>query len=227
MYFAAQREDPEMSDSEVAVTSVAGSFSECRAALKNRKVPCPDCGRPLRPRGFARPPAKLRGGPGEAGVRLGPRPRGQCDRCCRSHVLQPAAVAAHRSDALPVLVRALLAFVLEGAGARQVAAVLGRPARTVRGWLAQARLSARRHLPAFTAMLTGLGGQVLVPRIGEQDPLTELVAVLRALGTAAAARWGDLGLPEWERINLICRGRFLSPSLSSSFYHGLAYPVMT
>lgn len=135
MYFAAQREDPEMSDSEVAVTSVAGSFSECRAALKNRKVPCPDCGRPLRPRGFARPPAKLRGGPGEAGVRLGPRPRGQCDRCCRSHVLQPAAVAAHRSDALPVLVRALLAFVLEGAGAGRSRPCSGaRRGRCGAGW---------------------------------------------------------------------------------------------
>src|SRR5579872_999799 len=216
-----------ISDLEVAVNSVAGSFAECRAALRKREIPCPDCGRPLRPRGFAKPLARLRGIPGGAGVRLGPRLRGQCDRCGRSHVLQPAAVAAHRSDVLAVLVRALLAFVLEGAGAGQVAMVLGRPARTVRGWLMQARVFARRHLPAFTAMLAGLGGQDLLPRVGELDPLRELVAVLRALGNAAAARWGDLGLTEWERINLICRGRFLSPSLSLSFYHGLAYPVMT
>jgi hypothetical protein len=140
-------------------------------------------------------------------------------------VLQPAAVAAHRPDALPVLVRALLAYVLQGLGARQIAAMLDRPVRTVRGWLAQARVFAGRHLAAFTAMLEALGGQDLVPRIGEGDPVTELVTVLRALGNAAAARWGDMGLPEWERVNLICRGRFLSPSLSSSFYHGLVYPV--
>jgi hypothetical protein len=216
-----------MSDLEVAVTSVAGSFAECRAALRNREIPCPDCGRALRPRGFAKPLEKLRGGPGDGDVRPGPRLRGQCDWCRRSHVLQPAAVAAYRSDALPVLVRALLAFALDGLGAGQVAVLLGRPDRTVRGWLAQARLFARRHLPAFTAMLAGLGGQDLVPRIGERGPLAELVAVLHALGNGAAARWGDPGLTEWERINLICRGRFLSPSLSSSFYHGLAYPVMT
>jgi len=205
------------------VTSVAKSFAECRAALKRGKIPCPDCGEPLRPRGFAGPLKKLRGGPACGDVRPGPRPRGQCGRCGRSHVLQPARVAAHRSDALPVLVRALLAHVLEGLGARRIAALLGRAERTVRGWLAQARAFARAHLQAFTVMLSALGGQDLAPRIGEQDPVTELVRVLRALACAAARRWGDKGLPEWERINLICRGRFLSPSLPESFYHGLAF----
>jgi hypothetical protein len=208
------------------MTSVAKSFTECRAALRNREIPCPDCGEPLRPRGFAGALKKLRGMPGAGDVRPGPRLRGQCDRCRRSHVLQPAAVAAHRSDALPVLVRALLTRVAEGLGAGQVAAMLGRAERTVRGWLAQARVFARRHLAAFVSMLEGLGGEGLVPRIGEEDPVTELVTVLRALGNAAAARWGDMGLPEWERVNLICRGRFLSPSLPVSFYHGPAYPVM-
>jgi hypothetical protein len=80
-----------------------------------------------------------------------------------------------------------------------------------------------RHLPVFTALLAGLGGQDLAPRIGEQGPVAELVRVLRALAAGAARRWGDKGMPEWERINLICRGRFLSPSLPESFYHGLAF----
>jgi hypothetical protein len=205
------------------VISVAKPFAECRAALRGREVPCPDCGEPLRPRGFAGPLKKLRGRPACADARPGPRLRGQCDRCGRSHVLQQAAVAAHRSDALPVLVRALLAHVLEGLGVRRIAALLGRAERTVRGWLAQARVFAVRHLPAFTAMLSAAGGQDLAPRVGEHDPAGELVGVLRALAAAAARRWGDKGLPEWERINLICRGRFLSPSLPESFYHGLAF----
>ena len=157
------------------MTSVAKSFAECRAALRRREIPCPDCGEPLRPRGFAGPLKKLRGRPACEDARPGPRPRGQCDRCGRSHVLQPAAVAAHRSDVLPVLVRALLAHVLEGLGAGAIAALLGRAERTVRGWLAQARVFAVRHLQAFTAMLAGLGGQDLAPRIGEHDPVTELV----------------------------------------------------
>ena len=74
------------------------------------------------------------------------------------------------------------AHVLEGLGARRIAALLGRAERTVRGWLAQARAFARAHLQAFTVMLSALGGQDLAPRIGEQDPVTELVRVLRALG---------------------------------------------
>jgi hypothetical protein len=206
------------------VISVAKSFRECRAALRKREILCPDCGDPLRPRGFTDPLEKLRGTAGGADVRVGARPRGQCDRCDRSHVLQPAAVAAHRSDALPVLVCALLAYVLDSLDAVEIAMVVCRPVRTVRGWLAQARVFAARHLAALTALLERIGGAPAVPRIGGNGPVAELVTVLRALGGMAAERWGDAGLGEWERINLICRGRFISPSLSSSFYQRLVYP---
>ena len=204
--------------------SVAKSFRECRDALRKREIACPDCGVPLRPRGFADPLERLRGTVGGADVRAGARPRGQCDRCDRSHVLQPAAVPAHRSDALPVLVCALFAYLLDGLDAGEIAMVLCRPVRTVRGWLAQARVFAARHLAALTALLERIGGAPAVPRIGGNSPVAELVCVLRALGGMAAGRWGDAGLGEWERINLICRGRFLSPSLSSSFYQHLVYP---
>jgi hypothetical protein len=207
------------------VISVAKSFRECRAALANREIPCPECEEPLRPRGFSYPREKLRGVPGgEADVRAQARPRGQCGPCRRSHVLVPAAVAAYRADALPVLVCTLLAHVLDGLNAGEVAMVLCRPARTVRGWLRQARVFAARHLPALTALLERVGGAPAVARIGGNGPVAELVTVLRALGQMAAERWGDAGLGEWERINLICRGRFISPSLSSSFYQRLVYP---
>jgi hypothetical protein len=207
------------------VISVAKSFSECRAALANREIPCPECEEPLRPRGFSYPREKLRGVPGgEADVRAEARPRGQCDPCRRSHVLVPAAVAAYRSDTLPVLVCTLLAHVLDGLSAAEIAMVLCRPARTVRGWLRQARVFAGRHLPALTALLERIGGAPAVARIGGNGPVAELVTVLRALGQMAAERWGDAGLGEWERINLICRGRFISPSISSSFYQRLVYP---
>jgi hypothetical protein len=125
-----------------------------------------------------------------------------------------------------VLGRAVAAHAGQGLGAARIAAVLGRPVRTVAGWLAQARAFASVHLAGFTAMLESLGnadeGQVIPPG----DPVKELLAVLRAISSAAAGRWGDPGISEWESINLICRGRFLSPSLPSRFYPGLAYPVM-
>lgn len=203
--------------------SVAGTFRECRDALKRREVPCPDCGEPMRPRGYLGPLKKLRGSGEDDGAWPG-RPRGECDRCRRSHVLQPAGIVAHRSDVLSVLAGALLAFAA-GARPAQVAQAAGVPARTARGWREQAGAFARRHLPAFTAILAGLGGQDLLPGIGGNSPVPALAAILPALAEAAAGKYGGAGIPEWERVNLICRGRFLSPSLDPSYYRELAYPV--
>jgi hypothetical protein len=190
-------------------------------------VPCPDCGQPLSPRGFAPPLGRVRGADEVEG--LGPggeRIRSWCGRCGRGHTLLPAPLAAHRADAAAVLGQAVAAHAGHGSGPAQIAAALGRPARTVAGWLAQARAFAARHLAAFTAMLESLGAAGDVPVIPAGDPVKELLAVLRAISSAAACRWGDLGATEWERINLICRGRFLSASLPSRFYPGLAYPGM-
>lgn len=199
------------------MVSISGTFEECRNALRTRKVPCPDCGRPMRPRGFLGPLRKLRDG---TGCDWPGRPRGHCDRCGRSHVLQPSSVVAHRSDSLEVLAAALLAFA-GGARPADVAAAARIPARTARGWLAQARTFAGAHLPAFAVMLDGLGGQGMLPRIGENPPLRELAPVLRAVTESAARKYGGREIPEWERVNLVCRGRFLSPSLNSRFYRDL------
>lgn len=207
--------------------SIAGPFEECRDAVRRGLVPCPDCGQPLSPRGFAPPLVKVRGAGEVAG--LGPggeRIRSWCGRCRQGHTLLPAALAAHRADAAVVLGQAVAAHAGQGKGAARIAAMLGRPVRTVAGWLAQARAFAARHLAAFTVMLESLGTSGDEPVIPAGDPVKELLIVLRAISSAAARRWGDPGIGGWELINLICRGRFLSASLPSRFYPGLAYPVM-
>lgn len=209
-------------DRRPPLTSVAGTFEECREALRRREVACPDCGRAMRPRGYLGPLRKLRDG---TGCGWPARPRGHCDHCDRSHVLQPAAIVAHRSDSLLVLAGALLAFA-GGARPAVVAAAAGIPVRTARGWLAQARAFSGAHLPAFAAMLDGLGGHAMLPRAGEDLPVPGLASVLRALAGAAEGKYGGGEIPEWERVNLICRGRFLSPSLNSRFYHDLDRAVM-
>jgi hypothetical protein len=207
------------------LVSVSGSFWECHAALLARRIPCPDCSHPLRPRGFSLPAKKVRGaedteGLGPGGVRV----RSYCDACDRGHTLLPAELAAHRADAAGVLGEAAEMHAGQGRTAGQVAAALGRPARTVAGWLAQARAFAVAHLPSFTALLASLGTcDTDIPVTGASDPVRELLTVLRAISEKAASRWSDSGIGEWERINLICRGRFLSASLSSSFYPRLAY----
>lgn len=209
------------------MVSIAGSFDECRDAVRNGRVACPECGNPLSPRGFARPLAAVRGageveGLGPGGERI----RSRCPACGKGHTLLPAPLAAHRADAVAVLGRAVTAHAEHGMGAWRIAAVLGLPARTVAGWLAQARAFAARHLPSFIAMLAWLGAGDEISLAGYDDPVREMLAVLRAIHAAAAARWGNPGAGEWEGVNLICRGRFISGSVPSPFYPGLAYPGM-
>lgn len=126
-----------------------------------------------------------------------------------------------------MLGQAVTAHAEQGEGAARIAAALGRPVRTVAGWLAQARVFAARHLPAFTAMLRSFGGGDDVPVVPGSDLVMELLGVLRTISVNAASRWGDPCGGEWERIGLICRGRFMSASLPVPFYPGLAYPGMT
>jgi hypothetical protein len=125
-----------------------------------------------------------------------------------------------------VLGQAVTAHARHGVGAGRIAAVLGLPARTVAGWLAQARAFAARHLPAFTAMAESLGAGDEIPVILHDNPVREMLAVLQVVSSAAARRWGNPGGSEWDGVNLICRGRFISGSLPSPFYPGLAYPRM-
>jgi hypothetical protein len=209
------------------LVSIAGPFNECREAVRDGRVGCPDCGGRLSPRGFAPPLGPVRGAGDVEG--LGPggeRIRSWCAACRKGHTLLPAPLAAHRADAAAVLGRAVTAHAEHGMGAWRIGAVLGLPVRTVAGWLAQARTFAARHLPAFTAMLISLGTGDEIPVIPGDDPVREMLAVLRAVSAAASRRWGNPGSGEWGAVNLICRGRFISGTVPSPFYPGLAYPGM-
>ena len=215
-----------MSGWEVVVISIAGSFGQCREAVAQGRVACPGCGSPLSRRGFAPPLAAVRGAGRVAG--LGPggeRIRTWCAHCRRGHTLLPAELAAHRADTAAVLVAAVTAHADHGLPAARIAAALGRPARTVSGWLAQARAFAAAHLPAFTALLGAFGaGETPGPVVPSGDLLREFAGVLRALARSAACRWGDLHLDVPGRINLICQGRFISGSLRMPVYPGPAAP---
>jgi hypothetical protein len=58
--------------------------------------------------------------------------------CGRTHVLLPAFLLGRRLDVVEVIWSALRACV-DGLGWRRQAALVGRPASTVRGWVARAR----------------------------------------------------------------------------------------
>ena len=98
--------------------------------LTDGELMCPSCGGSLRPWGWART-RTLRDDGGA--VVLRPR-RSRCGECGGSHVLLPVFALLRRADAVSVIGAALAARA-GGAGVRKVAAVVGRPVETVRGWL--------------------------------------------------------------------------------------------
>lgn len=94
------------------------------------RVTCPACDGALRPWGWARRrPLRRRDGL----MWLRPR-RGRCGSCGGTHVLLPVDTLVRRQDEVAVIGAALLAWS-GGAGHRRIAASLGLPADTVRGWL--------------------------------------------------------------------------------------------
>jgi len=121
-----------------------------RRALTARRLPCPDCGAPLRPWGHARPRTvhDLR----DTTVTARPD-RARCTACQNTHVILAAGLLPHRAyTAGPIL--AALGRAAEGTGHRAIAADLGLPADTVRGWLRRARARAQTlwHIGARTVV---------------------------------------------------------------------------
>jgi Homeodomain-like domain len=120
----------------VSVLAMIVESSVVEADLAAGRLCCPGCDGPLSPWGYAR----------EREVRMldgvrSLRPRRACCRHCeRTHVLLPAWAVARRRDGVEVIGEALLAKA-NGDGHRRIAARLGRPPGTVRGWL---RAFARR-----------------------------------------------------------------------------------
>jgi len=106
------------------------------ADLETGRLCCPGCERPLARWGFARE-REVRMLDGVRSLR--PR-RARCHACARTHVLLAAWSVPRRRDGAEVIGEALLAKA-QGAGHRRIAARLGRPPGTVRGWL---RAFARR-----------------------------------------------------------------------------------
>ena len=64
-------------------------------------------------------------------------------------MLLAVSLAVRRADSAAVIASAVEAKVLKGLGHRRVAAALGRPASTVRGWLRSFTVSATAISEAF------------------------------------------------------------------------------
>lgn len=165
------------------------------------RCPAPGCGARLASWGWARE-RRVRG----AG-RLVPR-RARCTGCGRTHVLLPASVLLRRADAVTVIGAALLAKTA-GCGHRRVAAQLGRPVSTVRGWLRRITAVADRVLAVLAAVAAEFGAQFVAPA-PTADRVGAVVELVGALAGAAARRLGGSCVP-WRLAAVACGGRLLAP----------------
>jgi hypothetical protein len=146
-------------------------------------------------------------------VLLRPR-RSRCGSCGGSHVLLPVVALLRRADAVSVIGVALAAKAA-GAGARRVAAAVGRPVETVRGWLRCFTCRAERVRIVFTALLVGVGVDPVVPA-ATRSVFADAVAAIAGACAAARSRWpgtqAAVGeLPVWLLAAAVSGGRLLAP----------------
>lgn len=154
-------------------------------ALASGELACPGCGGVLGPWGSAR--GRWRRGRDGVQQRLRPR-RGRCRGCRATHVLLPVVMLLRRVDLAEVIGAALLARAGQ-ASLRQIAAELGVPLSTVRGWLG--RFAERAALIAghFARLAAWLD-----PSAVTSEPRgSPLVCAVEAIGVAAVAAARRLG----------------------------------
>jgi hypothetical protein len=126
-----------------------------------------------------------------------------------THVLLPVVALLRRADAAVVIGAALTARAA-GVGHRRVAAGLGRPAETVRGWLRRfaGRLEPVRSV--FTVWLRALAADPVMPGPAGSAWVDAVAAVTAAAG-AAAVRFGLGVVAPWEVAVAVSSGCLLAP----------------
>lgn len=150
----------------------------------------------------------LRGGSGP--VRVRPR-RARCGGCGTSQVLLPAFVLVRRVDLVEVIGAALVAKA-SGAGARTIAAWLGRPVETVRGWLRRFGRRAEHVRAYFTVLLVDAGVDP-VPPTATLTVFADAVSAVAGAWEAVRSRWPAVGeVSPWRLAVAVSHGRLLAPS---------------
>jgi len=176
---------------------------EVERLLLGGGLSCPSCSGALRAWGYAR----WRSSRGEHGdVRHRPR-RAICSACGSTHVLLSATWLLRRADGVAVIGAALLAKAT-GAGHRRIAAVLGRPFSTVRGWLRRFTIRAEGIRVVFTGLLHGLDPEA-APLLPRGSGFADAVEALGRAGAAAVVRLSP-GSP-WEFASRASGGLLLAP----------------
>ena len=182
---------------------VSGDLERIESGLIAGRLRCPGCGGRLARWGQARSRNVRSAGGIER--RVQPR-RARCVGCGRTHVLLPDGLLLRRRDEVEVIGAALVAHA-GGDGHRRIAARLGVPAATVRGWL-------RRFGARVTAIAAFFTQWALTLAPGSDPPaptgraVTDAVEAVGVATRAAVRRFGPG--PVWARAARLTGGGLLA-----------------
>jgi hypothetical protein len=180
---------------------VCAEGARVEAELVGGLLCCPSCRGVLGPWGHARARV-LRCAAGDRWLR--PR-RARCRGCVGTHVLLPDLVLLRRRDEVSVIGQAIEAKIA-GAGHRAIAARLGVPKDTVRGWLRRFAARAERlraHFVRWAFALDAELGAVLPAGGGVADALEAIAVAVRAW----VLRFGPRAV--WPLVALLSGGVLL------------------
>jgi hypothetical protein len=141
-------------------------------------------------------------------LRVRPR-RGRCRACAVTHVLLLVDALLRRADTTAVIGSALLGKAA-GQGHRAIAARLGRPPSTVRGWLRRFGCRAESVRAAFTALAVTLVVDAVLPSPAGTR-FADGVAAVGAAASAVARRFGVPVVSGWRLATAVSTGRLLAP----------------
>lgn len=188
--------------------TVSQDVSSVESDLAAGRLSCPRCQAVLRPWGWARRRLVRYGiGTGLKLVAVRPR-RGRCSGCAGTQVLLGLGLAARRADSAAVIAAAVEAMTVAGAGHRRIAARLGRPTSTVRGWLRGFAASASAITAEFTAraLRDGPDAAGLWPAPASTAAGAALAAV-SAYAAVLADRFA-VAVLAWHSVGLVAAGPF-------------------
>jgi len=190
--------------------TVSHAVRVVEAQLRAGQLEClvPGCGGVLAPwwYGVERPLVL----PGGVAERVRPR-RAVCRSCGRTRVLLPDTMLRRRGYGCEVIGAALVAAA-RGVAWTRVAAGIGVPFETVRGWLRRFTRRAELVRAWLLGLLDALADDPRLPA-GQEDPLAGALSVLGVLHAQMPARWPLVAsLSPWQLAARLSRGGLLSPA---------------
>jgi hypothetical protein len=127
-----------------------------------------------------------------------------------THVLLPVSALLRRADTAAVIVSALAAKARCGFGFRRIAADLGRPGETVRGWLRRFAERAEAVRSVFTVWLRAVDPDPVMPDAAG-GVFADAVTVIAAVAAAIRRRFALPPVSLAETAVAVSGGRLLAP----------------